>query len=71
MQGLRYILQGLKFSNGHCDLILRQIFLILISINFKVLLTLHTKFQPNIPTHSGERDLNAWPWVNVNFLGSM
>ena len=29
---------------------------------------LHTKFQPNIPSHFGEIDLNAW--VDINFLGS-
>ena len=45
-----------KFSNNHCDLIPLQIFFILISINNKVLLILHTKFQPNIPSHSGEND---------------
>ena len=39
---------------------------ILIPINFKVLLILHTKFQPNIPCHFGERDLNAW--VDINFF---
>ena len=37
-----------------------------------VLLILQTKFQPNIPSHYGERDLNAWVDVNsfrvdVNF----
>ena len=32
----------------------RYIFFILISINIKVLLILHTKFQPNIPSPSGE-----------------
>ena len=32
----------------------------------KFLLILHTKFQPNIPSHFGERDLNAW--VDVNFF---
>ena len=41
-------------------------FFILISINIKVLLKLHTKFQPNIPSHFGERDLNAW--VDVNYF---
>ena len=41
-------------------------FFILIPINNKVLLILHTKFQPNIPSHFGERDLNAW--VDVNFF---
>ena len=43
-----------KFSNGQCDLIRLQIFFILISINIKVLLIFHTKFQPNIPSRSGE-----------------
>ena len=38
---------------------------ILIPINIKVLLILHTKFQPNIPSQFGERDLNAWVDVNV------
>ena len=33
-----------------------QIFFILISINIKVLQILHTKFQQNIPSHSGEND---------------
>ena len=53
-----------KFSNGHCDLILLQIFFILISINTKVPLILHTKFQPNIPSHFGEIDINARNDVN-------
>ena len=33
-----------------------RFFFILIFINSKVLLILHTKFQPNIPSHSGEND---------------
>ena len=33
----------------------RNVF-ILISINIKVLLILHTKFQPKIPSRSGEND---------------
>ena len=45
-----------KFLNGHCDPIPLQIFFILISINIQVLLILHTKFQPNIPSRSGEND---------------
>ena len=45
---------GLKFSNSHCDLILLQIFFILISLITKVPLILHTKFQPNILCYSGE-----------------
>ena len=43
----------------HCDLILQQIFFILISINIKVLLILHTQFQLNITSRSGE---------NVDFI---
>ena len=31
-----------------------QIFFILMSINIKVLLILHIKFQPNIPSYFGE-----------------
>ena len=47
-----------KFSNSHCDLIPQLMFffifiIILISFNAKVPLILHTKFQPNIPSHSG------------------
>ena len=45
-----------KQEVGHCGLILLQIFFILISINIKVLLIFHTKFQLNIPSHSGEKD---------------
>ena len=54
-----------KFLNGHCDLIV-IFFFILIPINIKVLLTIHPKFQPNIPSHFGERYLNAW--VDVNYF---
>ena len=50
-----------NFSNGHCHLIPLQIFFILISINIKVLLILHTKFQPNILSRSGENgDFNSF-----------
>ena len=35
---------------------LPQIFFILISVNTKVPLILHTKFQPNILSHFGEMD---------------
>ena len=45
-----------NFSNGHCDLILLKIFFVFISINIKVLLIHHAKFQPNIPSRSGEND---------------
>ena len=44
----------------------KQIFFILIPINIKVLLILHTEFQPNIPSHFGEMDLNVW--IDVNFF---
>ena len=57
-----------KFSNGHFDLILLNFFFILIPINNKALLLLHTKFQPNMLGHFGEMDLNAR--VDVIFLGS-
>ena len=54
-------LNARKFSNNDCDLIPLQIFFILISIDIKVLLILHTKFQPNIPSHSGENgDFNSF-----------
>ena len=50
-----------KFSNSHFDLIPLQIFFILISINIKVLLIFHTKFQPNMPSRSGENgDFNSF-----------
>ena len=39
---------------------------ILIPVNIKVLLIFHTKFQPDIPNHFGEMDLNAR--VNVNIF---
>ena len=42
------------------------LFFILIPINNKVLLILDTKYQRNIPSHFGERNLNAW--VDVNFF---
>ena len=41
-------------------------FVILIIVNTKVPLIPHTKFQPNIPSHLGEMDLNAR--VDVNFF---
>ena len=47
---------GSTLSNSHCDLLPLQIFFILIPISIKVLLILHTKFLPNIPSHSGEND---------------
>ena len=40
-------------------------FFILISVNFKVPLILHTKFQSNIPSHFGEMDINARVDLNV------
>ena len=57
MHGLGNLFEGrCKFSNHHCDLILLQIFFTLISINAKVPLILHTKFQPNIYSRFGEND---------------
>ena len=44
-----------KQEVGHCDLILLQIFFILIILKTKVPLMLHTKFQLNIPSHSREK----------------
>ena len=57
MPGSTYSFEGRpKFSNGYCDLIPLHIFFILILINTKVLLILHTKFQLNISSLSGEND---------------
>ena len=44
-----------KQEVGHCDLILLQIFFILIILKIKVQLMLYTKFQPNISSGSGEK----------------
>ena len=41
-------------------------FFILISVNAKIPLKLHNKFQPNIPSYFGVMDLNAR--VHVNFF---
>ena len=47
--------------DGHCDLIPLHVFFNLISMNIKVLLILHTKFQPNILSRSGENgDFNSF-----------
>ena len=43
-----------NFQTSIVTLIPLQNVFILISINIKVLLILHTKFQPNIPSRSGE-----------------
>ena len=48
------------------DLILLQFFFTLISVNTKVPLILHTRFQPNIPSHFGNMNLNAR--VDVTFF---
>ena len=48
-----------QFLNGHCDLILCDVFT-LISLSIKVPLTLHAKFQANILRNSG---------LNVDFIG--
>ena len=50
-----------KQELGHCDLILLQIFFILIILKFKVQLMLYIQFQPNISSGSGEK---------VDFRGS-
>ena len=55
------------FGDGLCDLILLQFFFILISVNTNVPFIPHTKFQPKIPSHFGEMDLNAR--VDVNLFG--
>ena len=44
-----------KQEVGHCDQILQPIFFNLIILKSKVLFMLHTKYQPNIPRHSGEK----------------
>ena len=44
------------------------ILFILISVNTMVPLILHIKFQPNIPSHFGEMDLNKR--VALIFFGS-
>ena len=54
-----------NFKNGHFDLVLISFFFILISVSTKVPLILPTKFQPNIPSHFGEMDLNDRVEVNV------
>ena len=58
MQGLTSNLLGLTCIFKH--------FFILIPINIKVLLILHTKFQPNIPSHFDVMDLNAL--ADINFF---
>ena len=62
--------QGVRTGLGHggitCVLQTQFSSFILIPISIKVLLILHTKFQPNIPSHFGDMDLNAW--VDVNFF---
>ena len=53
-----------KFSNSHCDLNPLQISFILISFQIKVLLILHTKFQPKIPSCSGDNgDFNSFLYL--------
>ena len=44
-----------KQEVGHCDLILQPIFFHLIILKRTVPLMLHTKYQPNIPCHSGKK----------------
>ena len=55
-----------KFSNGHCDLILLQIYFTLISLTPKVPVILHIKFQPHIPSYSGEKvDFNGFAIFSI------
>ena len=56
----------MNFQTVTATLFLTNFFFSLIPINIKVLLILHTKFQPNIPSHFGEMDFNAL--VDVNFF---
>ena len=44
-----------KQEVGHCDLILQPILFNSIILKSKVPLMPHTKYQPNIPCHSGEK----------------
>ena len=44
-----------KQEVGHCDLIPQPMFFNSIILKSKVPLMLHTKYQPNIPCHSGEK----------------
>ena len=53
-----------NFQTVTVTLFCYNFFFSLMSLNIKVLLILHTKFQPNIPNHFGERDVNAWIDVN-------
>ena len=47
--------------NFQCDLIPLYFFFILILMNAKIQLIVHTKFQPNTPSHFGEKvDLNVF-----------
>ena len=55
----------IKFQTVTVTLFCYKLFSFLIPINIKILLILHTKFQPNIPSHFGEMDLNARVDVNV------
>ena len=66
---VNFAMVGVNFQTVIVTLFYSRFFFILISTDFKVLLMIHTKFQPNIPSHFREMDLNAW--VDVNFLGSM
>ena len=56
-----------NFQTVTVTLFYYQSFFILISINIKVLLILHTKYQPNIHSRFGEMVLNAL--VDVIFYG--
>ena len=49
----------MNFKTVTVTLFCIQIIFTLIPININVLLIFHTKFQPNIPSHFGEMDLNT------------
>ena len=65
-----------KQEVGHCDLIFQPFFFNLINLKSKVPLMLHTKYQPDIPCHSGEKlillvllfsILDSWPSGILSF----
>ena len=63
---VNFVKVDVNFQTVTVTLFCSQFFFSLIPIDNKVLFMLHTKFQPNIPGHFGEMDLNAR--VDVNFF---
>ena len=56
-----------KQKVGHCELILQPIFFNLKILKSKVPVMLHTKYQPNIPCHSGVKvDLIGFAVFSIN-----